>query len=66
MTKIPVSFFKYGRRWFSGKRLNDNYEKKNFPHLFNREGNLRGQDDFYDDDDDGNDTDLDEDNVKGC
>ena len=63
MTKVPVSFFSVGRRWFSGKRPNQGYERLNFPHLYDEDGMERGDRDLYDDDSD--DTDLDEDNVNG-
>ena len=56
MTKVPVSFFKIGRRWFSGKRINENYHKADFPHLFDEDGHPRGDDDHYGDDE--NDTDF--------
>ena len=56
---MPVSFFHVGRRWFSGKRLNQNYRQSGFPHLFDP-SNLK-----EDTEDDGDDTDLDEDNVDG-
>ena len=59
MTQMPVTFFQVGRRWFSGKRLNQNYEKAGFPHLFDP-CNLKED---TDEQDDGDDTDLDEDKV---
>ena len=61
MTQMPVSFFHVGRRWFSGKRLNQNYEKTGFPHLYDA-SNLKEDTEEHDD---GDDTDLDEDNVDG-
>ena len=59
MTQMPVTFFQVGRRWFSGKRLNQNYEKAGFPHLFDP-CNLQEE---TAEQDDGDDTDLDEDKV---
>ena len=59
MTQMPVSFFQLGRRWFSGKRLNQNYKKSGFPHLFDP-CNLEED---KEERDDGDDTDLDEDKV---
>ena len=58
---MPVSFFDVGRRWFSGKRLNQNYQKEEFPHLFDPI-NVRADFEY---EDDGDDTDQDEDNVDG-
>ena len=52
MTQMPVSFFQVGRRWFSGKRLNQNYENFN-------PCKKEDTEELEDDDD----TDLDEDKV---
>ena len=61
MTQMPVSFFHVGRRWFTGKRLNQNYEKTGFPHLYDESNSKEDTEEH----DDGDDTDLDEDNVDG-
>lgn len=41
MTSILVKFYNDGKRWFNGERINANYDKQNFPHLYDEDGQLR-------------------------
>eukprot|EP00092_Neocalanus_flemingeri_P013687 GFUD01014760.1.p1 GENE.GFUD01014760.1~~GFUD01014760.1.p1 ORF type:complete len:1163 (-),score=280.67 GFUD01014760.1:114-3602(-) len=60
MIPVTLKFYGVGRRWFSGKKINKNYSKSNFPHLFASNGQQRKEvecssdecssDDFEDDD----------------
>ena len=39
MQPVSLRFYEVGKRWFNGKRINADYKKSNFPHLFRQEKN---------------------------
>ena len=51
MIPVTLKFYDIGRRWFNGKKINKNYNKKNFPHLFDDQGKRRNEYETSSDDD---------------
>ena len=59
MIPVTLKFYGIGRRWFSGKKINKGYSKRNFPHLFDDLGQQRKEEEASSDD--GSENDLEDD-----
>ena len=72
MIPVTLKFYGIGRRWFSGKKINKNYSKDNFPHLFDNDGLQRTEEECSSEevsdvdleDDDTDDTDHNTDDIE--
>ena len=42
MTTVKVKFYNDGnKRWFDGEKINEGYDKQDFPHLYKEDGTRR-------------------------
>ena len=62
MLTITLKFYNVGRRWFSGKKMNQGFTTDSFPRIFHKGGLKRTESQY----DENIDSERDEDNIDYC